>query len=947
MEKYDHKQIEQKWQKYWAENKVDQNDQSDHSREKYFMLDMLPYPSGDGLHMGHTESYTASDIMYRFKRMQGYHVMHNQAFDSFGLPAENYAVKTGVHPSETVKTAGENFLRQMKSLGLGYDYNDVYWTSSPEFYRWTQWFFSEFYKNDLIYKDTQTVNWCPSCNTTLANEQVEQGECERCKSEVIQKEIPGWYFRITQFADDLIHKEGDVIDWPEHTKKNQNNWIGKSEGAEIEFSIKGHEKKIKVFTTRPDTLFGATYMVLAPEHGLVKNVLGSSIENWDEVMTYVSDTQKKSELERLENKEKTGVQLKGIYAINPANNEEIPVFIADYVLAGYGTGAIMAVPAHDERDFEFAQQFDLPIKQVVVTCAADKNNPPQEGMAEVKRDMVIVHLRDKSTGKYALLEWHGTLEGITTAIMGGIEEGQTPEEAALMEINEEAAIPNAQVTFKSRWITAAKYCASHKKQNRLAVTYGLLAEVESLDLQGQIDATESEKHTLVWVDESEIRDRLVPEHQKQVWDLLQNDKQPLIGAGFLMNSGQFDGMDSVDAKIAITKHVGGEMTNTYRLKDWSISRQRYWGCPIPVVYDPEGNAHLVPDEHLPWELPTDVDFVPKGTAPLADSKELAERTEKLFGPGWRPEVDTMDTFVCSSWYFLRYADPQNTDQWCSEANKEYWQPVDLYIGGAEHTYMHLLYARFWIKAMKHIGLVDYDEPFLKLRHQGYVLDEHGKKMSKSKGNVVNPDDVVERFGADAVRLYMMFAGPLEDEVMWNENGVVGMYRFLEKVWRQQTKVSESSPNSIERIIHKTIKKVSSDVEELRFNTAISAMMVCVNEMDKAEKVSKEDYLAVVTLLSIFAPHVSQDLLEIFKIDGYISDQSWPKYDENLVVDDVVELAVQVNGKMRGNISLAPDAEESVAMEQAQQNESISKWISDGEVKKIVYVPGRILNIVVQ
>lgn len=947
MEKYDHKQIEQKWQKHWADNSVDRHDKTQHNKEKFFILDMLPYPSSTGLHMGHVENYTATDILYRFHRMKGKNVLHPQAFDAFGLPAENYAVKTGIHPSQTVTECGHNYVKQMQSLGLGYDYNDIYWTSNPDFYRWTQWFFSEFYKNDLIYKDTQTVNWCPSCNTTLANEQVEQGECERCKSEVIQKEIPGWYFRITNFADDLIHKPSDTIDWPEHTKKNQNNWIGKSEGAEITFKIKDHDANIDVFTTRPDTLFGATYMVLAPEHDLVNNVLGSSIENWDEVMTYVSNTAKKTELERLENKEKTGVKLEGIFAINPASGEEIPVYIADYVLAGYGTGAIMAVPAHDERDFEFATQFNIPIKQVVVTNGPDKNNPPQDGFEMVERETVIVHLQDKSTGKWALLDWHGSLEGTTTGIMGGIEEGQTAEEAALAGIQEEAGLENAKIVFKSQWITSAEYCASHKSENLRAITQGFIAEIDNLNDQKEVSEYEQETHTLVWVDESEVCDRLTPEHQKQVWDLLQNDNQPLIGSGLLTNSGQFDGMDSEEAKVAITKEVGGEMTATYRLKDWSISRQRYWGCPIPVVYDPEGNAHLVPDEHLPWELPTDVDFVPKGTAPLADSKELVERTEKLFGTGWTPEVDTMDTFVCSSWYFMRYADPQNSDEWCTEANKKYWQPVDLYIGGAEHTYMHLLYARFWIKAMQSIGMIDYDEPFNMLRHQGYVLDAQGKKMSKSKGNVVNPDDVVERFGADAVRLYMMFAGPLEDEVVWNENGVVGMYRFLEKVFRQQDKLQEQGSVDVCKQVHKTIKKVTEDVENLRFNTAVSAMMVCVNEMDKSDAVDIEDYQAFIKLLSVFAPHISQEILSNLGREDYVSSMMWPEFDPEQIVDDIVELAVQVNGKMRGNISVEPTANESTVMDKAQSDESIAKWINDGEIKKVIYVPGRILNIVVQ
>ena len=944
MEKYDHKAIEEKWQSHWAKNQVDKNNKDNHDKEKFYMLDMLPYPSGDGLHMGHTESYTASDIMYRYKRMQGYHVLHPQAFDSFGLPAENYAIKTGIHPSQTVTKAGDNFIRQMKSLGLGYDYDDVFYTSSPEYYRWTQWLFSRFFENDLVYRDTQTVNWCPGCNTTLANEQVEAGQCERCKSEVIQKEIPGWYFRITNFADDLIHKDGDAIDWPEHTKKNQNAWIGKSEGAKIQFAVKDHDEKIEIFTTRPDTLFGATYMVLAPEHALVSN-LKSQISNIKDVEEYIQNTSKKSELERLENKEKTGVQLEGIRAINPANGEEIPVFIADYVLAGYGTGAIMAVPAHDERDRDFAEKFDLPIKQVVSPGCGTLEDTDKEMIERPGVYAIITNDQGEILIQHNANEKRFQLPG------GGIDKGEDVRSALIREIKEETDYVDFEIGTNAFSLVWHVNTMPEKGHAYYGVKY--IYTVNLLSNKTGADEFENDSNlTLEWVSRDKLANIL--EHEAirggcklAIQQYLNPESRFTTEYGYLVNSAEFDGVSSEEAKVAITKHVGGELTSTYRLKDWSISRQRYWGAPIPIVYDPEGNAHLVPDEHLPWTLPTDVDFVPKGTAPLADSQELVERTEQIFGKGWRPETDTMDTFVCSSWYFLRYPDPNNTEEWCSEANRKYWQPVDLYIGGAEHTYMHLLYARFWVKAMQSIGLLDYSEPFLELRHQGYVLDEHGKKMSKSKGNVVNPDDVVGRFGADAVRLYMMFAGPLEDEIMWNENGVVGMYRFIERVWRQQDKLTEANQNELRKIVHKTIKKVSGDVEKLRFNTAISTMMECVNAMDKSDAVDIEDYQALVKLLSVFAPHVSQEILSKLGREDYVSDMAWPEYDESQTTDDQVSLAVQVNGKMRGNITLAPDADEQTAMDLAQQDEAINKWILEGEVAKVVYVPGRILNIVVQ
>jgi len=822
-EKYNHKEIEQKWQKIWDNKKVSKIDKDD-TKNKFYMLDMFPYPSGDGLHMGHTESYTASDVYYRFKKMQGFNVLHPQGFDAFGLPAENFAIKTGVHPTQTTEKNIANYIRQMKMLGINYDFDEQAITSDPKYYKWTQWIFEQFYKNDLVYKRTQKANWCPSCQTVIANEQVVGGECERCGTEIVQKEIPGWFFKITDFADDLIN-DLDKVDWPEHTKKNQRNWIGKSEGALIEFRIKNLESSIKVFTTRPDTLFGATYMVLAPEHKLVME-LKDQIINWDEVEKYIIQTQNKTEMDRLEAKEKTGVKLDGVFAVNPANKEEIPVFIADYVLAGYGTGAIMAVPAHDERDFEFAKKYNL-------------NNIP-----------VIIPK---------------TLEDYVSG-----------------------------------------------KSQKIILAYG--SEKDGLEK---------------WIEE------------------IKAGNYCYIDLGKLINSGEFDGMSSEEAKKEITKFVGGEMTANYRLRDWSISRQRYWGCPIPIVYSPEGEATLVPEEHLPWTLPTDVDFKPTGVSPLSESKELKERVEKIFGAGWTPEYDTMDTFVDSSWYFLRYPDVHNEEKFCSEARKK-WLPVDLYIGGAEHTYMHLLFARFFTKAMNKIGLLDFDEPFLKLRHQGMVLDAQGKKMSKSKGNVVNPDEMVERFGADSVRAYMLFAAPLEDEVIWNEDNIVGIYRFLEKVWRVKESViaSEAKQSSTKNILHKTIKKVGADIESLRYNTAISSMMILVNETEKTKVIEKQDYEILLKILSPFAPHITQELWEQLGNEGLIQNEKWPEYDENLTKDNTHTIALQVNGKVRSEIEIEDCLSEEEIKNLALQDEVVKKWVGENEPKKIIYVKNRLVNIVV-
>ncbi len=790
MENYDHKKIEDKWQNIWDKKNL-YNFSSDNKGEKFYILDMFPYPSGEGLHMGHTESYTSTDILFRYKKMQGFNVLHIQGFDSFGLPAENYAIKTKTPPQETTKKNIENYIRQMKSLGFGYDFDKKVITSSPEYYKWTQWIFTKFFENGLVYKKTDFINWCESCKTGLANEQVEDGKCERCKNEVVQKEIPGWFFKITDFADELIEGLKD-IDWPEHTKKNQINWIGKSEGSEIEFKIKDTDKSFFVFTTRADTLFGVTYCVLAPENKLVYE-LKDKIKNWEEVEKYIEKTKKKTEMERIENKEKTGVMLEGLSVVNPANKEEVPLFVSDYVLASYGTGAVMAVPAHDQRDFEFAKKFDLKIKEVILG--------------------------------------------------GNVSEGAFVEK------------------------------------------------------------------------------------------------------GVLVNSGKFNGMNSEDAKKAITEFVGGKVKINYRLRDWSVSRQRYWGAPIPIVYSPEGKAHIVPKEHLPWVLPEDVDFVPTGEAPLKKSKELKDRVEKIFGKGWTPEYDTLDTFVCSSWYYLRYPDPKNENEFCSKEKLKKWLPVDIYIGGAEHTYMHLLYARFFTKALNKIGILHFKEPFLKLRHQGMVLDKNGSKMSKSKGNVVNPDDMVERFGADSVRMYMMFAGPLDEDVIWNENNIVGIYRFLERVWKIKDGLKKESSEKVVIELNKLIKKVSDDIEGLKFNTAIASMMTFLNSI-KDQSISSDDYKTFIKLLFPFAPHISEEIWELAGESESLLFASWPKYDEGVLKNDKINFVIQVNGKVRGVVMVGPDISENEALEIAKKNEKVSRWIEGKELKKVVFVKGKIINLIV-
>ncbi|HWU24472.1 MAG TPA: class I tRNA ligase family protein, partial [Candidatus Paceibacterota bacterium] len=601
------------------------------------------------------------------------------------------------------------------------------------------------------------------------------------------------------------------------------------------------------------------------------------------------------------------------------------------------------------RDFEFAQKFDLPIKQVVVPCADDSNNPPQEGLPEVKRDTVIVHLRDASTGKFALLDWHGSLEGITTAIMGGVEDGQTPEEAALAEIREEASITGVRITKRLPWITAARYCASHKGQNRCAHSYAFLAEVDNLDSQGTIEEAEQKLHTLVWVEEKEVLSRLVPDHQKQVWQLLHNESA-LTGKGYLMNSDVFDGRDSMEAGWEMVTAAGGERTTNYRLRDWLVSRQRYWGCPIPVVYDPEGKAHLVPAEHLPWLLPEDVDFkAPSGTSPLATSKELKERVTRIFGEGWTPEYDTLDTFVDSSWYYTRYLAPKDDDQFSDLETMKRWMPIDQYSGGSEHTTMHLLYSRFFYKALYDMALVPTPEPFYNRNNRGLILGPDGAKMSKSKGNVINPDEYVQKYGADAVRTYLAFIGPYNEpgNYPWKPEGVEGMRRFLDRVYTLRTKVVDGEfVVEEQKILARAIAKMRQDVERLKLNTAVSSLMIALNAFEERQTVSPEAFRIYVSLLAPYAPHLAEHLYVPGETDQKsVHSQPWPTFDESLLVEETIGIGVQVAGKRKAEVFISPTASQEEAVAEALKESSIAKALPNGAPSRVIYVPGRILNLI--
>ncbi len=959
MKRYNPSEIEPKWQQIWEEQQANLAI-TDKNRQKMYVSGMFPYPSGAGMHAGHAFSYSIVDAIARFYRQHGKNVLNPMGWDTFGLPAENYAIKTGTAPAKVTAENIANFKKQFKRMGVSIDWSREINTSDPEYYRWTQWVFAKFFEKGLAYQKESLQWWCPVDKTVLANEQVEGGKCWRCGSQVEKKSMKQWFFKITEYADALLDEIPD-LDWPEKIKTAQTNWIGKSTGAEVDFQVENSDEKITVFTTRPDTLFGATFVVLAPEHPLVGKLAKGDFKQ--SVDKYVKESIKKSDVERMnENREKTGV-FTGSYAINPVNGEKTPVWVADYVLIGYGTGAIMAVPAHDERDYEFAKKFELPIKQVIMPSEIDQNNPPKSGFEMVERDTVVVHLKDKSTGKFALLDWHDSMDGISTAIMGGIEDGQTPADAALTEIKEEAALEGAIITKELAWKTAAVYCAAHKSQNRKAIATALMAEIENTKNQGTIAESELKTHSLIWVDEKDVESHLTPAHQKLIWELLNEDKA-IEGEGELINSGRFDGMSSSEAREVITAWLDqqgtGRSKTTYKMRDWLISRQRYWGAPIPIVHCDKCGAVAVPDDQLPVLLPEVEDYAPKGDgkSALAKVTDWVNTTcPKCGGPAMR-ETDTMDGYACSSWYLIRYADPQNDKQAWDPDIVNYWAPVDYYVGG-DHAVAHLLYFRFWTHVFNQMGLTDFKEPVKKLVFHGHINAEGGEKMSKSKGNVIDPLDVIDQgYGADALRTYVLFMGPIDLDATWSSRGIAGVYRFLNRVWvlTQEYLAADKNftdnDNKVTRLQHKTVRKVTEDFFRLNFNTAISALMEYTNELYKlkvdgfSDKVWHEALQTLVQLLAPLAPHMADELWQQLGNDDLVQRAPWPDWDDKLIIDETITVVVQVNGKLRAKLDVAKDTSEDDIKQMALANKNVQVFTGNKEPAKVIYVPGRLVNIVV-
>lgn len=1162
---YDHKDIESKWQKEWADNKLYETF-PDSDKPKQYILDMFPYPSGTALHVGHPKGYIATDIYSRMKRMQGFNVLHPMGWDAFGLPAEQFALKNKIHPRIAVEDNIAQFKKQLGTIGFDYDWSREINTTDPEYYKWSQWAFIQMHKKGLVHESYEPINWCPSCKTGLANEDLEDGKCERCGSVVIQKPMRQWVIKITDYADRLLDDLQLLDKWPSHIKESQRNWIGKSEGAEINFKIKSEkeevksfvifdfdgvigdtweaststkalidncskekaiesqmryasrrpdhargasqetldrsdawydkfrtimmaesgklglfddmvewienhsnmeyaivssgcqnyinfllektnlkpthmlayedhhskeekveiickdwgidlkdvwyvtdtkadvyelseiidtkqligcswgylgreallevlpenqvvdtpreidkifEKNITVFTTRPDTLFGATYVVLAPEHPLISH-LSSLISNLDQVKAYVEKTQNKTELERQQEKEKTGIKLEGVTAVNPVNGEELPVYVADYVLASYGTGAVVAVPAHDERDFEFAKKFDLPIRQVVAKHFTFKGTEysEKEGLEILKRDVVDAIIRDQDGDFYLIKEG----EDHVHLVGGGIDEGESALEALRREVTEEVGFTE----FEIGKITTSTACWAYRHtKNKNQRTCGSAYEVILKSNKQTTSEIEEGRHELIKVSPDEVLKVITwDNHRYMVEEYLSAKSQAFTDHGILINSAQFSGKPSLKSKKAITEFAGGKWVTRYKLRDWVFSRQRYWGEPIPMVHDAEGHAYPVDESLLPVRLPQVESYEPTdtGESPLAEIHDWVNVKGKITEEGtfiedengevFKRETNTMPQWAGSSWYYLRYMDPQNSEALVDLEKEKYFAPVDLYVGGAEHATRHLIYARFWHKFLHDIGAVSTIEPFTELHSVGLILAEDGRKMSKRYGNTIDPVDMVNRFGADSFRLYEMFMGPFEDQISWNTDGLVGTRRFLEKVWRIAEKVKsktgkkETSKEAL-RVIHETVKKVTDDIQKFRFNTAVSQMMVCVNTLDKEPEIAPEDFVLFLQVLAPFAPHITEELWHLFGNEGSIHVAPWTKADEAFLITESVKIGVQINGKVRTTLELAPDENEASVKEKVMADETVQQWLAEKELVKFIYVPGRIVNIVIK
>lgn len=984
MPRYNPKKIEPKWQKIWQKSRLFEVKNPSTSsgqvkKRKFYVLVEFPYPSGEGLHVGHCRSYIALDAIARKKRMQEFNVLFPMGWDAFGLPTENYAIKKGIHPSIATKKNTDNFRKQIKSLGTSFDWSREINTTDPKYYKWTQWIFIKLFEKGLAYKDKININWCPSCKIGLANEEVKDGKCERCESKVEKREKEQWLIRITKYADRLI-RDLDLVDYPERVKIQQKEWIGRSEGSLLKFQITNHKLQnefIEVFTTRPDTLFGCTFLVLAPEHQFIENSK-LQITNYKDVEKYVREAENKSDLERKELKDKSGVELKGVKAINPANGEKIPIFVADYVMLSYGKGAIMAVPAHDKRDYAFAKKYNLPIREVILPNIIDKRNPPVKSKKSVERKNVHAIVRDVKTNKYLAIKWE-KFPWITFP-MGGIKDGEDALEAGKREVKEETGYTNLKFVKVLDGVVRAEYFAAHKNENRVAYTTAVVFDL--LDYkQEEISKKEKNNHKIIWLDRSQLNYENMTHAEVEVWnERLDSSNYAYEGKGIIFNSGKFNGMDSEKAKDEITKYVTGKKSVNYKLRDWIFSRQHYWGEPIPMIFckkcastgSAQAGWQTVPEKDLPVELPKVKKYQPTdtGESPLASIKDWVKVVCPECGQDARRETDTMPNWAGSNWYFIRYCDPKNNKRLADGKLMEYWLPVDWYNGGMEHTTLHLLYSRFIFKFLWDIGTVPQkigSEPYKKRTSHGMVLGEGGIKMSKSKGNVINPDKVVKEYGADVLRGYEMFMGPFEQAIPWDTKGIIGVKRFLERIYNFVIKkgIAKKSSDNLKKLLNKTIKKVGEDIEAMKFNTGISSLMELANEWSLPEgSLDKRDLQKFLIIISPFFPHLAEELWSQMKFKGFCSMQKWPEFDKNLIKEKKILMIIQVNGKVRDKIEAESGISQKEAEKLAMESPKIRSWLEKvhpiksseagvsskmkqfDRLKKSIFIKDKLLNIVI-
>ena len=936
------KEIEKKWQDKWEEAHAFEA-KDDFSKKKFYGLVEFPYPSGAGMHVGHVKAYSGLEVISRKKRMEGYNVLFPIGFDAFGLPTENYAIKTNTHPRIVTDNNIKNFTNQLKKVGFSFDFSRTIDTTDENYYKWTQWIFMKMFEHGLVFRDNAYVNYCPSCKVVLSNEDSQGGKCDICHSDVIQKEKKVWYLRITEYADKLL--EGlEEVDYLPNVKLQQQNWIGKSTGAFVNFKLKDLDETLRIYTTRPDTLFGVTFMVMAPEHPLIDKY-ASSISNMDKVYEYRDFAQKKTEFERTQiNKDKTGVKIEGLTAINPVNNKEIPIYISDYVMMGYGTGAIMAVPAHDDRDFEFAKKFGIDIIPVIEQITGQKRDNE-----ETKKSIVAV-LWDEKNNKYLTINWKE--KGGRLFVGGTRKNDETPLECAKREILEETGYKNIEFINEILPINHHYYAYNKDKAFSIEST-GLLFKIINDEKQEQIlDEDEKNNFIVEWVDkktiEEEVKDEL---HITTFHNLLSGGAY--AGDGIMINSEFLNGItnkkDAINKMLAFLEEKNiGEKGVQYKMKDWAFNRQRYWGEPIPIIHCPNCGDVLVPYEELPLRLPKIENFEPgtDGESPLAKIDEFVNCTCPKCGAAAKRETDTMPQWAGSSWYFLRYIDPNNNEELANMDKLKYWMPVDWYNGGMEHVTRHMIYSRFWHKFLYDLGVVPCSEPYAKRTAQGLILGPDGEKMSKSRGNVVDPLDVIEEYGADTLRTYILFMGDYGVECPWNDDAIKGVSRFLDRVTKLGEKVipGDITKNN-ESTVHKTIKKVSLDIEAMKFNTAIAELMKLVNTYEKCESITESEFEVLIKLLYPFAPHMTEELNESILHKESLVYSSWPKYDEAKTIDSEYQIGVQVNGKLRATITVSEDDSEEDIKNKALNEENIQKYTNDKEIIKFIVVPRRIVSIV--